>query len=181
MEGNMPTDQEGAYWRTPHDAWVMPNDSGATWEDYETIRTIESSYCHITDRALNSGQTPDLSSIFHPEAIYRNSFQPGMEFVGHDAVTKWYHEYLGRRLGYYRWTRHKIFEPLILIDGDIATASVHFDADSVDRHNRIRVMSGIYDDLLLKHEGRWLIKERFQTIHYHHTLSEAHEFSGWSN
>lgn len=176
----MLTDREGAHWRTPPETWPTPAQSGASWTDYENIRLVESSYCHITDRALNAGKTPDLSSIFHPEAIYRNSFQPGKEFVGHDAVVNWYHEYLGQRLGYYRWTRHKIFEPLIVVDGDTASSSVHFDADSVDRRDRIRVMSGIYDDMLVKHDGRWLIKERFQTIHYHYTLAEAHEFSGWS-
>jgi hypothetical protein len=170
----------GPVWRTPPEEWRTPQESGASWQDYENVRQVCSSYCHIVDRALNSGVTPDLTSILHPDALYHNNFQPGRRFEGRDAVVNWYHEYLGRRLGYYRWVRHKIFEPLITIDGDTAMSSAHFDADSVDRYDKIRVMSGVYDDLLVKYDGRWLIKERFQTIHYHHSLGEAAEFKGWS-
>lgn len=166
-------------WRTPPERWLSPVDSGADWSDYEAIRTIIAGYCHVTDRAMNQGSTPDLASYFADDATFQNSFQVGQRWVGQEAVVAWWREFLSRRAGYYRWIRHKIYEPLITIDADTALSAVHFDADSVGRDDRIRTMSGIYDDLLVKRGGRWVIKDRYITIHYVHESGEAKPFAGW--
>lgn len=151
----------------------------STPQDFEEIRQILASYCHIVDQAVAKGETPDTSRLYAEDAIYSNSFEYGQEHVGHEAVVAWYHKFLGKRSGYYRYMRHKIFEPFISIDGDKARSLTHFDADSVDRESQIRGISGRYEDDFVKREGRWLINRRHVEVHYHHTPGKAHEFKGW--
>jgi hypothetical protein len=151
-----------------------------TAEDFEEIRQILAGYCHIVDQAVAKGETPDTSALYHPDAIYSNSFEGGKEHVGHSAVVDWYHKFLGKRSGYYQYMRHKLFEPHIVIDGDHARSVAHFDADSVDRKSQIRGISGRYEDDFVKNNGRWLIVKRHVEVHYHHDGGIAHPFKGWS-
>ena len=147
--------------------------------DYEAIRSVVSAYCHITDRAAENGETPDLTALFHPEAILSYSFEGWEKHVGRDAVVNWYHRYLGKRASFYRFTRHKIFEPYIVISGDAAEVSTHVDADSVDYSGVLKVMAGRYDDWLVKVDGKWLIKERQGHIHYIFNGASTQPFKGW--
>ena len=149
-------------------------------EDFEEIRQILAGYCHIVDQAVAKGQMPDTSALYHPDAVYSNSFESGKQYIGHSAVVAWYHKFLGNRSGYYKYMRHKIFEPYIVIQGDTARSITHFDADSVDRENLIRAISGRYEDDFVKSDGHWLISKRHVEVHYHHTMGAAHAFKGWS-
>jgi hypothetical protein len=158
---------------------VPPGEAGASWIDYEEIRQILVAYCHVVDRALAAGEIPDVSHLYHPDSSFSNSWEQGRVHVGRDAVIAWYEEFLGKRSGYYRWTRHKISEPLISIERSSAQAVTYFDADSVDRHDRLRVISGRYDDEFAKDDGKWLIKNRYVELHYHYTPGKASEFVGW--
>jgi SnoaL-like domain len=151
-----------------------------TAEDFEAIRQILAGYCHLVDQAVAKGETPDTSALYHPDAVYSNSFENGIQHVGHAAVVAWYHKFLGKRSGYYRYMRHKIFEPYIVINGDKAKSRTHFDADSVDREGMIRGISGRYEDDFVKSSGQWLIAKRHVEVHYHHTIGAAHPFKGWS-
>jgi hypothetical protein len=147
-------------------------------DDYEAVRQVVSGYCHIVDRAMQAGQTPDVSGLFHRDAVFTNSFQD-QEWVGRAAVVEWYHTYLGKRRGYFRYTRHKIYEPFIEIVDGVATSSCHFDADSVDFTGIVRTMSGRYDDVLTQQEGRWLFSKRHIDIHYIPQPMQAQPFRGW--
>lgn len=147
--------------------------------DYEAIRSVVSAYCHIVDRAAAKGETPDLSALFHPDAVLSYSFENWKKHVGHKAVVEWYHQYLGKRAGFYRFTRHKIFEPYIVINGDTAEVSTHVDADSIDFAGVLKVMAGRYDDWLVKQNGKWLIKERRGYIHYVFTGPQTQPYKAW--
>lgn len=148
-------------------------------EDFEAIRQILAGYCHLVDDAVAKGETPDTSSLYHPDAEYSNSFEGGKKHVGHAAVVAWYHEFLGKRSGYYKYMRHKIFEPYIVVDGNTARSVTHFDADSVDKDSNLRAIAGRYVDEFVKENGRWLIKKRHVDVHYHYTPGIAHPFVGW--
>jgi hypothetical protein len=160
---------------------VIPASSSLqpSWNDYEAIRQVISGYCHIVDRAVAKGETPDTSQLYHPNAEYSNSFQEGEVCVGHEAVVAWYHKFLGQRSGYYKFMRHKIYEPFILIHENTAAVITHFDADSVDRHRQIRAISGRYNDSMIKHNGKWLISKRHVDVHYHFVRGEAQRYVGW--
>lgn len=138
------------------------------WTDYEEIRQLLSAYCFVVDDALNESRLPNLADFYHPQVVFTTSFDDGVH-VGLPAVIAWYEGFLGSRLGYYRWVRHLISEPSITLGADTARSSTYCDARSVDRHGRVRSMAGRYDDLLLKQDGRWLIKERHDSVHFHFT------------
>ena len=146
--------------------------------DYVSVLHVVSLYCHIVDRAMQAGDTPDVSDLFHPEAEFTTSFQ-SETFKGRDAVTQWYRTYLGKRKGYFRYTRHKIYTPCIEVNGDTAVSSCHFDADSLDFGGVVRRMSGRYDDVLQRHNGTWLIRKRHIDIHYIPNAEQAAPFHGW--
>jgi len=150
-------------------------------QDIEEIRGVVSAYCHVADRAAAKGETPDFSDLFHPEAVLSYSFENWKQHVGHAAVIEWYRKYLGKRASFYRFTRHKIYEPYIVITGPgTAEVATHYDADSIDFSGAIKAMAGRYDDWFVKHEGRWLIKERKGYVHYIYHGAQAQPFHGWS-
>lgn len=154
------------------------NDQTIHAEDYEEVRQLVSAYCHIVDLTMQAGSTPDVSHLFHPDAVFTNSFQD-REWVGRDAIVEWYHTYLGKREGFFRYTRHKIYSPYITITDGVATSTCHFDADSLDFGGVVRTMSGRYDDTLEPYEGRWLLKTRHIDIHYIPEAVTATPFKGW--
>lgn len=158
--------------------WARPQETGAQWTDYEDIRQILSGYCYLVDQAINCGATPDLRDLYHPDVVFTNSFESGLEYRGYESVASWYDSYLGSRSGYYRWVRHKISESFIAIDGGRATTSAYFDADSVDRENLVRAMAGRYDDKFVKVGNKWMIESRHVSIYYSYTAGEAAEYKG---
>ncbi|WP_020499184.1 nuclear transport factor 2 family protein [Sciscionella marina] len=147
-------------------------------DDYEQVRQIVSGYCHVVDQAMQAGKTPDVSHLFHPDAVFTNSFQRE-RWVGRQAIVDWYHKYLGKREGHFRYTRHKIYEPYIEIVDGVATSTCHFDADSLDFTGIVRTMAGRYDDTLEPYEGKWLLKSRHIDIHYIPAPVQAQPFRGW--
>jgi hypothetical protein len=148
-------------------------------DDFEQIRQVVAGYCHIVDQAMQNGDTPDVSMLFHPDAEFTNSFQPQV-WVGRDAIVDWYHTYLGKRKGYFRYTRHKIYAIHQELEGQTARTICHFDADSLDHSGIIRRMSGQYEDVLEKYGNRWLIRKRHINIQYIPGAIQAELFKGWS-
>jgi len=146
-------------------------------DDHEQIRQLLVGYCHTVDRALDAGKIADLSGMYHEDSTFAASWEDGREHVGRRAVLAWYDEFLGKRVGL-RHTRHKISEPEITVDGKTARSRTYFDADSVDRRDRLRVLCGRYDDELVKDDGTWLIKNRYVTAHYSYTGGETREYTG---
>ena len=158
----------------PSSTQIPPFDVG----DYLAVQHVVSLYCYLVDTAMQAGETPDVSPLFHPDSEFTNSFQ--METVkGRDAVVQWYHNYLGKRKGYFRYTRHKIYTPCIQFNGELATSWCHFDADSLDFGGIVRRMSGRYEDTLKKHNGQWLIYRRHIDIHYIPEAEKAEPYRGW--
>jgi hypothetical protein len=147
-------------------------------DDFEQIRQIVAGYCHIVDRAMQRGETPDVSMLFHPDALFTNSFQ-SQEWVGRDAIVEWYHKYLGRRKGHFRFTRHKIYASHQEFEGKTVKSICHFDADSLDFHGIIRRMCGQYEDVLEKYRDQWLILKRHINIPFIPGAIQADPFKGW--
>ena len=147
--------------------------------DYEAIRSVVSAYCHIVDRAVAKGEAPDLSGVFHPDAVLSYSFENWKEHSGRHAIDNWHRDYIGRRAAGYRFARHKAFEPYIVISGDTAEVATHMDTDLVDFSGVLKVMSGRYDDRFVKHDGKWLIKERCGHIHYAFDDGQTQPYKEW--
>ena len=142
-----------------------------TGGDPEGARQLLSRYCH----ALDQGRLADLGSLFHRDAEFSVSFEGEQKHTGRETIQAWYDRFFQRRPGQYRHMRHKIFEPLLTINGNSATAATYFDADSVDEGGSVRVVTGRYDDVLVKEQGQWFFKERTITVLYHYSPGQCQE------
>jgi len=139
--------------------------------DPEGARQLLSRYCH----ALDQGRLADLGSLFHRDAEFSVSFEGEQKHTGRETIQAWYDRFFQQRPGQYRHMRHKIFEPLLTINGNTATAATYFDADSVDEGGSVRVVTGRYDDVLVKEQGQWFFKERTITVLYHYSPGQCQE------
>jgi hypothetical protein len=142
-----------------------------TVSDSEGARQLLSLYCH----ALDQGRLEGLSSLFHRDAEFLVSFEGGQKHTGRETIQAWYNRFFQQRPGQSRHMRHKIFEPLLTINGSTATAITYFDADSVDEGGAVRVVAGRYDDALVKEQGQWFFKERTITVFYHYSPGQCQE------
>lgn len=142
-----------------------------TASDYEGARQILSLYCH----ALDQQRLTDLGSLFHRDATFSVSFEGEQKHSGRETIEAWYGRFFQQRPGQQRHMRHKIFEPLLMVDGNTATAATYFDADSVDQGGAVRVVTGRYDDILVKEQGQWFFKERTITVLYHYSAGQCQE------
>ncbi len=133
--------------------------------DYEGARQLLSRYCAFIDQ----GKLLELSELFHPQAIFSVSFDNKPNPVGRAAILAWYSDFFRPRRGKFRFPRHKLFEPYLVLDGNTATASSYFDSDFVEANGTVRILAGRYDDILVKERGRWLFKQRTITVCYHYS------------
>lgn len=139
--------------------------------DHEAIRNVLSRYCF----ALDSGNLKDLSSLFHRQADFSVSFENGQKHNGRDTIHSWYARFFQQRPDQYRYMRHKLFEPLITISGKTATASTYFDSESKDAAGQIQMITGRYDDSLIKEDGQWFFKERTISVFYNYSPGSGQE------
>ena len=146
-------------------------EKAAAVSDYEGARQLLSRYCF----ALDGGRLDELGRLFHREAIFSVSFDGGRRHAGRDTIQAWYTQFYQARPGQFRHTRHKIHEPLLTLKGNVMTSSTYFDSDSIGPDGNVRVISGRYDDVLVKEEGQWLFKDRTITVLYHYSPGRGEE------
>ena len=142
----------------------------ATIDDYEGARQVLSRYCH----ALDQGKLGEVGALFHYNAVFSVSFE-GQKHTGREAIQAWYERFFRQRPGQYRHMRHKIFEPLLTVNGTTATASTYFDADSVEQDGAVRVVTGLYNDILVKEQGQWFFKDRTISVFYRYSPGTCQE------
>ncbi len=148
-----------------------PAKQAETLSDYEGARQLLSLYCYALDR----GKLEDLGPLFHRDAVFSVSFESGQTHTGRDTIQAWYGRFFQQRPGQYHHMRHKIYEPLMTVSGNTATSSTYFDADSVEEDGSVRVVTGRYDDVLVKEQGQWFFKERTITVFYRYSPGRCEE------
>jgi len=142
-----------------------------TVSDYEAVRNLLSRYCFALDR----GDLGELSSLFHRQADFSVSFENGQKHNGRNTIHSWYARFFQQRPNQYQYMRHKLFEPLITVSGKTATASTYFDSESKDTTGQIQMITGRYDDSLVKEGGQWYFKERTITVLYNYSPGSGQE------
>lgn len=142
-----------------------------TTSDYEGARQLLSRYCF----ALDSGRLDELSPLFHRDAAFSVSFESGVQHTGRDSIHAWYAQFYQARPGQFRHPRHKLYEPLLTIEGDTAASSAYFDSDFIALDGNVLVISGRYDDVMVKEAGQWFFKERKITVLYHYSPGKGEE------
>ncbi|MCS6927479.1 MAG: nuclear transport factor 2 family protein [Candidatus Binatia bacterium] len=152
-------------------AAARPAPAAVTTSDYEGARQLLSRYCFALDR----GKLDELGTLFHRDAVFSVSFENGQRHTGRETIQAWYERFFQQRPGQYRHMRHKIYEPLLTVNGNTATASTYFDADSVEADSTVRVVAGRYDDTLVRENGQWFFKERAITVFYRYSAGPCEE------
>lgn len=143
----------------------------AKLSDYEGARQLLSRYCAYIDQ----GKLVELSELFHLKATFSVSFDNTPSHVGRAAILAWYSDFFKPRRGKFRYPRHKLFEPYLVVAGNTATASSYFDSDFVEASGEVRILAGRYDDVLIKERGQWLFKARTITVCYHYSPGKGQE------
>src|SRR5262245_49954825 len=139
--------------------------------DYEGARQLLSRYCYALDRR----NLEELGALFHRDAMFSVSFEGEQKHTGRETIEAWYNHFFEQRPGHSRHMRHKIFEPLLSVTGNTATATTYFDADSVEEGGSVRVVAGSYDDVLVKEQDQWFFKERTITVFYRYSPGKCEE------
>jgi uncharacterized protein (TIGR02246 family) len=139
--------------------------------DHEAVRNVLSRYCF----ALDSGNLKELSSLFHRQADFSVSFENGQKHRGRDTIQSWYAHFFQQRPDQYHYMRHKIYEPLVTVNGNTATSSAYFDAESKEPNGQIQIVTGRYDDALVKEDGQWFFKERTINVFYNYSPGSGQE------
>lgn len=143
----------------------------ATTSDYESARQLLSRYCF----ALDNGRLDELAPLFHRDAAFSVSFESEQKHTGRDTIHAWYNQFYHARPGQYRHPRHKLFEPMLSVNGDTAKASAYFDSDFIGPDGNVNVIAGRYDDVLMKKQGQWFFKERTISVLYHYSPGKGEE------
>lgn len=143
----------------------------AKMSDYEGARQLLSRYCAFIDQ----GNLVALSELFHPKAVFSVSFDSATKHVGRAAILAWYSDFFRPRRGKFRFPRHKLFEPYLVVEGNTATAASYFDSDFVEANGAVRILAGRYDDVLVKERGRWMFKQRTITVCYHYSPGKSQD------
>ncbi|MBM4255837.1 MAG: nuclear transport factor 2 family protein [Deltaproteobacteria bacterium] len=143
----------------------------ATAEDYEGVRQVLSRYCF----ALDSSNLEELSSLFHRQADFSVSFENGQKHNGRETIHSWYQRFFEQRPREFHYMRHKLFEPCITVNKNTATSSTYFDSEAKDAQGQVQIITGRYDDALIKEGGQWLFKERTITIMYYYSPGTGKE------
>jgi hypothetical protein len=143
----------------------------ATSSDYEGARQLLARYCFALDR----GRLDELAPLFHRDAVFSVSFESEQKHTGRDTIHAWYSHFYQARPGQYRHPRHKLFEPMLSMNGDTVTSLTYFDSDFIDSDGNVRVIAGRYDDVLVKEQGQWFFKERTINVLYHYSPGKGEE------
>ena len=136
----------------------------ATIDDYEGARQVLSRYCHALDQG-KLGEANGSTNI--PDTIVFDS----TTFATPRTITL-----TSRALLVSDDTT--ITGPgasLLTVNGTTATASTYFDADSVEQDGAVRVVTGLYNDILVKEQGQWFFKDRTISVFYRYSPGTCQE------
>ena len=126
-------------------------------EDIEEIKQLKAEYCAACDDDHNPER---LAAIFVEDGVW--DWEGTAYLEGHEQIKKWMGELGGS--GRIRNSAHMVFNPVIEVDGDTATAHWRFQMmytgnlpDGTVQYFRI---IGYYQDDHVKRDGKWY----FQTL-----------------
>jgi hypothetical protein len=132
-------------------------------DDHEAIRQLLARY----NFAIDLGDVEGWADCFLPDGAFECSGLPdgspiGGRHVGRDALVAYARTHFGINKGR---ARHWNWNLLVEGDGDEATMRSYLGAYSSGQGDRAKLRAtGIYEDRLRRHDGRWLFAERHVTV-----------------
>ena len=126
-----------------------------TRDDYEAVRHLVARWAHLLDQRSFEEVAACWSSS--PDASLHSE---GKQYTGREDIRA-YLESSTKASDRALHLRHKLSSLCISVNGTTATSSVYVDVDHLDLDTgTVEVVSGRYDDRLVKEAGQWLLIER---------------------
>ena len=118
-------------------------------DDYEKIRRLMAEYCFATDTA----DTVRWAGLFTEDVLWEGGAFG--RFEGREGAIA-YHQAGGNPAQY----RHITSNSVIDLEGDRARVASYVQVFDQGGPQAVLMFSGVYQDVVVKQGGRWLIKER---------------------
>jgi uncharacterized protein (TIGR02246 family) len=120
-------------------------------EDIEEIRRLTAEY----NRAFDESRAEDWANCFTPDGFFERS-NAGRSYQGREEIAELCRSYPVAG-------RHITGEHIIQVDGDTATQTCYL--LYLDRNKNFAVdMFGVYNDELVRRDGKWLFKTRLLKV-----------------
>ncbi|MEM7540679.1 MAG: nuclear transport factor 2 family protein [Pseudomonadota bacterium] len=131
--------------------------------DLALIKQTLAAYCHRVDR----GTAAEVAALFAEDAVLKPHYDGNYDVEGREAIQGWYafyHEHL--RAGV-KHLKHLIHSIELDVTGDSATGTTYLTATMINKEDDTAYQAnGTYYDKLLRHDDRWLFKERLIIVEY---------------
>jgi SnoaL-like protein len=124
-------------------------------EAKEEVREFIASYCAITDRIDKIG---DLVALFTEDAVLRN---PAGVHAGRAAIESYYTGFFANGVKFSR--HHAVNQVITILEPGTARHESYFIA-FLGLVGESRIAFGRYEDLVVKQEGLWRFKDKYNDI-----------------
>ena len=125
-------------------------------EDIEAIRTLRNQY----HACINDGRYADIAALFTSDAVVELGYLARYEGIASiDAGFRG----MGERERFF--IKQFIHGHIVEVDGDRATGTSYLEA-RYGRHGVSYLVSGRYDDVYVRQDGRWLFQAMIAELYY---------------
>ena len=119
--------------------------------DRDEILTLLARYCFMTDR----GTADELAALFCEDCTVNFG---GRVHEGREAARNGFARWITKMRDPVEGLRHILHTPLVVIDGDRATAEAYYDADGHSRKKGFAIrLRGLYRTTFERRNGDWRI------------------------
>lgn len=125
-------------------------------EDIEALRTLRNQY----HACINDGRYADIAALFTPDAVVELGYLARYEGIA--AIDRGFRG-MGERERFF--IKQFIHSHLVEVEGDRGTGKSYLEA----RYGRFGVsylVSGRYDDVYVRQDGRWLFQAMIAEFYY---------------
>lgn len=138
--------------------------------DITLIKQTLAAYCHRLDR----GTASEVAELFAEDAILRPYYDGKYECKGRDAVRDWYSFYHDKMGATVTNLKHLTHSTEVTLNGDSADSVTYMTAYFTTKDDGIAYQAqGTYFDIMVRHEERWLIKDRRIEVEFITSMGEA--------
>ncbi len=125
-------------------------------EDIEAIRTLRNQY----HSAINDGRYADIAALFTADAVVELGYLARYEGIA--AIDRGFRG-MGERERFF--IKQFIHGHLVEVDGDRGTGKSYLEA-RYGRYGVSYLVSGRYDDVYVRQDGRWLFQAMIAELYY---------------
>lgn len=125
-------------------------------EDIEAIRTLRNNY----HSCINDSRYAEIAALFTADAVVELGYLARYE--GHAAIDRGFLD-MGERERFF--IKQFVHSHMVEVDGDRGTGKSYLEA-RYGRHGVSYLVSGRYDDVYVRRDGKWLFQAMIADLYY---------------